>query len=139
MNVTQIDSERVRQRMQLIRNRMLTEVSAVKHDAESLSDWRYYVGQFPIGSLAVAALLGYWLIPRRPTRPTVQLDQRTIEELAERRSQLPEPSSSIWTVWSVTLARIALDLCSQAVLGYLGQSLSSYAHADSGRRRESLP
>jgi hypothetical protein len=57
--------------------------------ARSHFDWRRYVAGHPWTSLGAAAMVGYYLIPRRTRCPIV--DSATFQEAVERMASVPKP------------------------------------------------
>jgi len=102
---------------------MHAKVDGLRLDAESLTDWRYYVCQFPLSSVLSAAALGFWLTPGHRVTPTVKLDDRTIDNLVDRgvvRMETAAPSKAAW--WR-PLGSLAVNLLGKAALAYVGQHL----------------
>lgn len=126
----QPDSAQLQARMQRIRSRMHAKVDGLKLDAESLLDWRYYVCQFPLGSVLTAAVLGFWLTPGHRVTPTVKLDDRSIDHLIERGAVRVEAPTSPKRPWWRPLGGLALNLLSKAALAYVGQHLVRETAAD---------
>lgn len=58
------DPETLRLRMREIRDELQSDVDGVVDRAGELADWRYYVRKHPWASVAVAAAVGYWLVPK---------------------------------------------------------------------------
>lgn len=114
------DSDQLRRRMQKIRNRMHAKVDGLKLDAESLTDWRYYVCQFPLSSTLTAAALGFWLMPGRRVTPIVKLDNRTIDNIVERGAARLEPVVKPW--WK-SLLLLGATFAAKSALAYAGQQL----------------
>jgi hypothetical protein len=113
----QLESEILRLRMQKIRNRMRAQVDSLRLDAESLSDWRYYVCRFPLSSTLTAAALGFWLMPGHKVTPTVRLTKGTIDHLVERgaaQAKAEQTAGPWWRPWS----RMALDVLRNAAVTY---------------------
>lgn len=56
--------EELKRRMHEVRQNLRFEVNEVVDNASELADWRYYVRSRPIVTLAVVAVIGYWLVPK---------------------------------------------------------------------------
>lgn len=129
------NSELIRLRMQRVRSRMQTKVDILRVDAESLFDWRYYVKQFPVTSVSLAALAAFWLMPGHKTLSTVKLDERTIDHLVERgavRMEQPTPRKKGWN----PIMRFAADLTGKLVMAYVGKQLVKYTAQEVGDLQE---
>jgi hypothetical protein len=126
------DGDRLRLRMQRIRSRMHAKIDGLRLDAESWTDWRYYVCQFPWTSLATAAVMGFWLTPGRYVTPTVKLDDQSIDELIHKGGLRIEPPPAAKTDWLRALGATSGNFALRAVLGYVTQQLvaRNFAAAD---------
>ncbi|HUQ67888.1 MAG TPA: hypothetical protein VM165_00100 [Planctomycetaceae bacterium] len=102
---------------------MHAKVDGLRLDAESLTDWRYYVCQFPLSSVLSAAVLGFWLTPGHRVTPTVKLDDRTIDNLVDRGVVRMEAAAPPKTAWWRPLGSLAVNLLGKAALAYVGQHL----------------
>lgn len=72
-------AEAIRQRTRRIRDRMPHHVGGLKASAEHLLEWRRYVRQYPVASMAAAAVVGYWLVPRRSPTLVLQADPSAVQ------------------------------------------------------------
>jgi len=114
------DSDILRMRMHGLRNRMSGEVRSLKGNAHRLLDWRLYVARFPIGSVAAAALLGFWLAPGHTVTPTVKLDNRSMDEIARKGAIQVESLKKRKTLRSALLG-MAGNMLWKTAVGYLAQ------------------
>lgn len=55
----------IRRQMARIRRELHEDVRGVVEGAEAATDWRHYIRDYPWASVAVAAALGFILVPRR--------------------------------------------------------------------------
>jgi len=89
--------------MRGIRRDLRANVNDMVTNASQIFDWRNYVRSFPWSSVAVAAVLGYILVPRR--MKVVAYDKATLENFL-RENQLvaaPPPEKPANTVWGTLL------------------------------------
>jgi hypothetical protein len=56
----------LRRELALDAEKLEADVQSVARSARELADWRFYVERFPIATAAAAAVVGYFVIPRRP-------------------------------------------------------------------------
>src|SRR5689334_7390986 len=68
------DIDEIRREMAQIRMNLHKEIRGVVVNAEAATDWRRYVRSYPFASLALAAGVGYLVVPRR---------RRSIRDTAE--------------------------------------------------------
>lgn len=81
-------AEEISHSMKRLRNELDGDVHQIKQSAATLSDWQYYIRNYPWMSLGGAALVGYLLVPKRLEiqRP----DAETIEKLARKNRLVVE-------------------------------------------------
>lgn len=71
-------------RMAQLRGELRTDVTRTTAAAKQLTDWRYYVRQYPWATAAAVAAAGFLLVPRKRERPL--LDEAALEKMvAEKR------------------------------------------------------
>lgn len=132
------DGERLQLRMQRIRNRMHARVDGLRLDAESLFDWRYYVCRFPLSSLLLAAVMGFWLTPGRLVARTVKLDDGTIDNLIDRGAIRTEPNPPPPAVWWAPLKSIVATILTRAALAHVERVLDRKHHRSVAPQEEAL-
>jgi len=76
-----LTASEIRTRMQGIRRDLNLDMHGVVSNATDMFDWKNYVRTFPWTSLAVAGVVGYFLIPRRSK--VVTLDKSAIDALLQ--------------------------------------------------------
>lgn len=105
------ESERLRRRMSRVRRELDYEVEELVDQANHLTDWHYYMKNFPFVSLGAVALLAYTLVPIKK-KSDVVIDESTLSDLLERgetqfrRTRTAKPS----------LAASMMQMASQAAL-----------------------
>lgn len=78
------DAERIRQRMQNVRQEMGVGVQDVVHGARQLSDWKYYVRRHPWACVGSAFALGFLATPARRKVLSGNVDIAQIVEQLKR-------------------------------------------------------
>lgn len=63
-------AERLRARMHDVRGRLQGDAGAAKQSVSDMLDWRTYVKRSPLVSTAIAAGIGYFLVPRKKAEPS---------------------------------------------------------------------
>lgn len=117
-------ADRVRRDMRGIRREFGDNVEELVENAERLMDWRYYVSRYPWAIVGAAALIGYFLVPRRIV--TLPTDQHSLTQLADRiapaiappEKQKPQPS------WLSSLISMGTGMLMRAAAGYAAQQVS---------------
>jgi len=96
-------AEQIRLEMRGIRRELRANVKDMVANASQMFDWKSYVRSFPWPSIAIAAVLGYVLVPRR--MKVVAYDKATLENfLRENRLVVaPPPEKRASTVWGNVL------------------------------------
>jgi hypothetical protein len=55
----------IRRRMALIRRELHEDIRGVVESAEAVTDWKHWIRDYPWASMALAAGVGFWLVPKR--------------------------------------------------------------------------
>ena len=58
-------AEAISRRMAELRCALTGNVQAVSHSAHVMTDWTFYVRRFPWATVALAAVAGYLLVPKK--------------------------------------------------------------------------
>jgi len=127
----ELDAQRLRLEMRQIRRELGQEVEELVEQAERLMDWRYYVDRYPWAAVGAAALMGYFIVPRRAV--TLPTDEHTLSRLAERipvMMQTPEPKrpgllSSLMSSAGNMAWKAALAYATQHVGKVLGDKVAA--------------
>jgi hypothetical protein len=75
-------AEQIRKRMAELRRELVCDVQDVTRSAKAMASPSYYVRKFPWATLAVAAGVGYMLIPKK--KQVVHSDMDTLAELVRK-------------------------------------------------------
>ena len=117
------DPADVRRRMRRIRRQLPTDVDRIVDGARQLVDWKHYVQQYPWASAALAAAIGYLVVPRRPQ--VISPDAAVIEKLAKRQRLMIEPASAAKIKPGLldSMLGVAGNMLFRAGVAYAGQQL----------------
>lgn len=74
--------------MEQLREELDEDVHQIKRSASSLTDWQYYIQNYPWLSIGGAALVGYLLVPRKLEIQSP--DAETLEKLARKNRLVVE-------------------------------------------------
>jgi hypothetical protein len=80
----------IRRRMAELRNDLSCDVREVGRSARAMADPRYYMKRFPWASMAIAAAIGYLLIPKK--KQVISPDPEMLAELV-RKNQVKVDTS----------------------------------------------
>ena len=81
--VSELDrATQIRRSMAYVRHELDEEASDIRESAQTLSDWHYYIKNYPWACVGAAAVIGYLVVPRKLVieRP----DPETLEKLARK-------------------------------------------------------
>src|SRR5262245_7039056 len=88
---TDDDAEAIRRRMAELRRELTFDVRDVGRSARAMANPAYYVRKFPWATTAVAALVGYMLVPKK--KEIVKADPEMLAELV-RKNQVKFDTSA---------------------------------------------
>lgn len=81
-------AEQIRRSMAFIRRELDEDVAEVEQSARTLLNWKFYLQNYPWASVAVAAAVGYLVVPRKLEIHSP--DPKTLEKLAKKRHLVVE-------------------------------------------------
>jgi hypothetical protein len=120
-------AEEIRKRMAALRRELVCDVEDVTRSAKAMASPSFYIRKFPWATLAVAAGVGYLLIPKK--KQIVQPDMEALAELVRKNqvnintSKAAEESQGMLK----TLAVMGLTYVAKAGMNYLLQQLTTTA------------
>lgn len=130
-NDAESDLSRLQRRLAEARESLHDDAEELVDSANQLGDWRAYVRRYPLASAAVAAAIGFAIVPGK--RIVYSPDAKTIMSLARRNKLVVKASDQAEAnrgVWGTLLTLAA----TAAVRG-----ATAYAAAQVGRSSESKP
>jgi hypothetical protein len=94
-----MSADEIRAKMRSIRRDLRANVKDMVANASQMFDWKSYVRSFPWSSVAIAAVLGYLLVPRR--MKVVAYDKATLENFLRENHLVAappaeKPAPSVW-------------------------------------------
>ncbi len=126
MTMPENSADEICKRMAELRRELTHDVQDVSRSAKAMTSPSYYVKKFPWATLAVAAGIGYMLIPKRKPAPPANM-----EELAEllRKNQLNASTMKAEESPGVvkTLAVMGLTWAARAGMNYIVDQLTTVA------------
>jgi hypothetical protein len=119
--------EEICRKMADVREVLDEDVKSIAQSAKVMSDWTYYVKQYPWASVGIAATLGYLVVPNKTFITTPSADQ--LEKLARRNKLVvkadPEPQAQKGIVGAVF--SLVASMAVRGVMAYLGQQVGKVA------------
>jgi hypothetical protein len=123
----QDQAREIRESMAALRRDLQRGVESVSESARVMTDWRYYVRQFPFATAAVAAAVGYLLIPRRPQ--VIVPDAQTLAKMARNNQvwvKTGAPKSSEGPRGMLAgLVALAAGALGRAAVAWVGEQMKS--------------
>lgn len=123
---TSDEAKAIRSQMAQIRVDLGEEMEGIVGQARVLTDWRYYVRNYPWRCAAGAALLGYLVVPRR--LGVIRPDAATLAKLA-RKNQLvvkQQPDIQRRGRFAGPLLGLAANMATKAAMAYMGQQAGRF-------------
>lgn len=138
------EAEDIQDQTRKIREGLPEAVDELKVETERLLDWRHYVRLHPVAVLTTAAVVGYWLVPKRrqATTQTVVADAlREVKSTSDKNAKLAakQAATSTPTVVDTLLAAaggIALKLAMSYAGDHIVKSLGAFRGASAENRVE---
>jgi len=134
MMTTEDPAETIRRRMAELRRELTHDVQDVTRSAKAMASPSFYVRKFPWATLAIAAGVGYMLIPKK--KQVIKPDMEALAELVRKNqvninsSKATEESQGMVK----TLAVMGLSYAAKAGMNYIIQQLTTAA-AKSGESK----
>lgn len=122
----------IRERMAQVRCDMGADVQQIVDSARTMTDWRYYVEQYPWLCLGAAAALGYLAVPNRVhmLRP----DAQSLAELAKRDKIIVKASPQARpNGYGSMLAGMVAKAALRGATAYFAAKLTKKAAGDEGK------
>ncbi|HUG89714.1 MAG TPA: hypothetical protein VML55_02700 [Planctomycetaceae bacterium] len=135
-------AEQLRRQMAQVRVSLGEEAEQIAQNARTVTDWRYYVGSYPWASLAVAAALGFLVVPRR--LEVISPDASTLARLARQDRLVVKPKAEAEPKKGMagTLFTFLSSMVIRGALTAIGQQVAAYftAHPEqNGRPQAETP
>jgi len=120
-------AEKICMRMAELRRELVYDMQDVSRSAKAMASPSFYIRKFPWATLAVAAGVGYMLIPKK--KQVVQPDMEALAELVRKNqvnintTKAAEPSQGMMA----SLAVMGLSWAAKAGLNYVVQQMTTAA------------
>jgi hypothetical protein len=126
--VTPDDSaEAIRRRMAELRRELASDVRDVRQSARDMANPLYYIRRFPWASAAIAAGIGYLLVPKK--KEFIKPDPEMLVELLKKHQINFDPAKAASDSHGMlkSLAVMGLTWAARTGLAYIGQQLAAAA------------
>lgn len=87
------EADRIRLEMVRVRGELHDDVEEVVASARALTDWRRYVRSYPWACLGAAAVVGYWIVPRRAAPKIKIRGPKSVASKAGSREEAAEDAA----------------------------------------------
>ncbi len=128
-------AESIRRRMAELRRELIDDMQEVSRSAKAMASPSFYIRKFPWATMAVAAGIGYLLIPKK--KQVVQPDMEALAELVRKNQvSINASKASEETQGMVkTLAVMGLSWAARTGMNYLVQQLTTHTTKAKAPRR----
>lgn len=120
-------AEAIRRRMAELRRELASDVRGVKEGAREMASPLYYIRRFPWASAAVAAAIGYLLVPKK--KQIIKPDPEMLAEMLKKHQINLDPAKATNDTQTMlkSLAVMGLTWAARTGLAYLGQQFAAAA------------
>jgi hypothetical protein len=124
----QDQAETIRRRMAELRRELACDVREVSRSAKAMTEPSYYVKKFPWATLAVAAGVGFLLIPKKRKEVAIPDPKMLADLIAKHQVRVEASAGAKETKGAVeTLLMMGVTWAAKAGLKYIGQQLTTIA------------
>jgi hypothetical protein len=112
-------------RMEAVRGRLDHDARAAKQSVQEMTDWRTVVRRNPLASIAVAAVAGFLLVPKKKTQPSFSSED--LKRLSKDHTVIvtKEPTASPGLIGTVTA--IAGAALARAATNFIAAKVSKFS------------
>jgi len=135
---TEDEAETIRRRMAELRRELTFDVRDVGRSARAMANPAFYVRKFPWATTAVAALVGYMLVPKK--KEVVHPDPELLAELVRKNQVKLDTSAAVKDTQGMlkSLAVMGVTWAAKAGFNYMVQQLTT-AQAKERPPEEAVP
>jgi hypothetical protein len=135
---TEDEAETIRRRMAELRRELTFDVRDVGRSARAMANPAFYVRKFPWATTAVAALVGYMLVPKK--KEIVKPDPELLAELVRKNQVKLDTSAAAKDTQGMlkSLAVMGITWAAKAGFNYMVQQLTT-AQAKERPPEEAVP
>ena len=118
--------EAITRRMAELRRALTGDVHAVSRSARVMTDWTFYVRRFPWATVAIAAVAGYLLVPKK--KNIISPDQEALAQMVRKRQlRLDVDHKAEKPGAAKPLLALAATWAAKAGIGYVGELMRTAA------------
>lgn len=126
--------EEIRRDMAALRTEMGEGMNEIAEGAREMSDWRYYVRQYPWLAVGAAAALGYMFVPQR--LELIRPDPKALMELAEKNRVLIKPKPEVQPRGpGAAMFSFLMNAAMRSAVVYAGQRVGKILQESSGNNQ----
>lgn len=119
-----MSADELQARMARLRGELRTDVTRTRAAAKRLTDWRYYVRQFPWASAATMVAAGFMLVPKKRERPLV--DESALEKMVGENRVVVIPQKAVAAQKSMigSIGALVAAAAARAAMNYVSHRLA---------------
>ena len=112
-------------RMEAVRGRLDQDARAAKQSVKEMTNWRTVVRKNPLASVAVAAVAGFLLVPKRKTHASFSSDE--LKQLAKEHTVIVAKEAAASPGLIGTVAAIAGAAIVRAATNFIANKVSEFS------------
>ncbi len=114
-------------RMEALRGRLDQDAQAAKQSVQELTDWRNVVRKNPFAAVAIAAVAGYLLVPRKRTQSTLKPED--LEQLIKDHKIVIAKKATSSSGLAGTVTAFASAALARAASNYIVSKVNDFSRA----------
>jgi hypothetical protein len=130
-------AEEIRDQMAQVRRELNLNYGEVVENARDLTDWRYYVRNYPWATLGAAVAIGYLVVPNRIQMITP--DANELLKLARKQKLVvePKPQAEPKSTVGGQVFNMLANMLTRGLISYAGQKFGKTAGRKTAQAQES--
>ncbi|MEQ1903798.1 MAG: hypothetical protein ABL888_06415 [Pirellulaceae bacterium] len=122
------DPGQLQEKMSELRGQISKESERVAEQTRKALDWKYQVAAHPIAATAIAAAVGYWLIPKKRSS-VVEKSLEEMRALVEQQTATPKAALGLGQTLAMTVGSMLLRSVAN---GALNRVMAAWSPATAG-------
>ena len=130
------DAEAIRNRMQQVRDGLPLSIISAKAEVRELTDWKFYIRNYPSVLLPIIALTGFVLVPEKPNAP-VTIPRGFASGWL--KTEQPPPATAAKQSLLTGIASAAAGIALRSLTTYATKQFSGAIHNFINNRSSAMP
>ncbi len=112
-------------RMEAVRGRLDNDARAAKQSVHEMTDWRTIVRKNPLASVAIAAVFGFFIVPKRKSQSSFTSEE--LKQLAKDHTIIVAKESAASPGLIGTVTAIAGAAITRAATNFIASKVSEFS------------